>query len=41
MHDGEGSVLTTDTEHDLCPATRARLMSAGVLRQDAVSPFRR
>jgi archaemetzincin len=39
MHDGEGSVLTTDTEHDLCPATRARLTSAGMLRADAKSPF--
>jgi len=40
MHDGEGSVLTTDTEHDLCAATRQRLASAGVLRPGAVSPFR-
>ncbi len=39
MHDGEGSVLTTDTEHDLCPATRQRLMDAGALRADAKSPF--
>jgi archaemetzincin len=39
MHDGEGSVLTTDTERDLCPSTRARLSSAGVLRSGAVSPF--
>ncbi|MES1182170.1 MAG: matrixin family metalloprotease [Myxococcales bacterium] len=39
MHDGEGSVLTTDTEHDLCAATRARLTAAGVLRADAKSPF--
>ncbi len=39
MHDGEGSVLTTDTEHDLCPATRAELESAGVLRPRALSPF--
>jgi archaemetzincin len=39
MHDGEGSVLTTDTEHDLCPATRARLTAAGVLRAGAKSPF--
>jgi len=39
MHDGEGSVLTTDTEHDLCPATRAALASAGVLRDGATSPF--
>lgn len=40
MHDGEGSVLTTDTEHDLCGETRARLAAAGVLRENAVSPFR-
>lgn len=39
MHDGEGSVLTTDTEHDLCAETRARLGLAGVLRADAKSPF--
>ncbi len=39
MHDGEGSVLTTDTEHDLCADTRARLTAAGVLRPGAVSPF--
>ncbi len=39
MHDGEGSVLTTDTEHDLCADTRARLTAAGVLRNRAVSPF--
>lgn len=39
MHDGEGSVLTTDTEHDLCPDTRARLTAAGVMKPRAVSPF--
>jgi archaemetzincin len=39
MHDGEGSVLTTDTEHDLCATTRARLTTAGMLRPDAKSPF--
>jgi archaemetzincin len=39
MHDGEGSVLTTDTERDLCADTRARLAAAGVLRPGAVSPF--
>jgi archaemetzincin len=39
MHDGEGSVLTTDTEHDLCAETRARLSNAGMLRAGAVSPF--
>jgi archaemetzincin len=39
MHDGEGSVLTTDTEHDLCADTRARLKAGGVLRPGAVSPF--
>jgi archaemetzincin len=41
MHDGEGSVLTTDTEHDLCAATRARLTAAGLLRPSALSPFTR
>lgn len=39
MHDGEGSVQTTDTEHDLCPDTRARLAKAGLLRPAARSPF--
>jgi archaemetzincin len=39
MHDGEGSVLTTDSEHDLCAATRGRLTAVGVLRADAKSPF--
>ena len=39
MHVGEGSVLTTDTERDLCADTRARLTAAGMLRAGAVSPF--
>jgi len=39
MHDGEGSVLTTDTGRDFCADTRARLAATGVLRADAVSPF--
>jgi archaemetzincin len=39
MHDGEGSVLTTDTEHDLCAATRDRLRLAGLLKSDAKTPF--
>lgn len=39
MHDGEGSVYTTDTEHDLCESTRARLAEAGLLRAGAKSPF--
>jgi archaemetzincin len=39
MHDGEGSVLTTDRERDLCADTRARLTTAGVLRTGAISPF--
>jgi archaemetzincin len=39
MHDGEGSVRTTDREHDLCADTRMRLAAAGVLRAGAVSPF--
>jgi archaemetzincin len=41
MHDGEGSVLTTDTEHDFCAETRERLSSVGMLREGAVSPFAR
>lgn len=39
MHDGEGSVLTTDRETDFCADTRARLAAAGVLQTDAKSPF--
>lgn len=39
MHDGEGSVLTTDTEHDLCASTRAKLTASGMLRPGAVTPF--
>jgi archaemetzincin len=39
MHDGEGSVLTTDSEHDLCADTRARLRSIGALKPDAETPF--
>jgi archaemetzincin len=39
MHDGEGSVMTTDSERDLCADTRARLTAAGMLRAGAVSPF--
>jgi archaemetzincin len=40
MHDGEGSVLTTDTEHDLCADTRTRLKAVGLLRDGAVTPFK-
>jgi hypothetical protein len=32
-------VLTTDTEHDLCESTRAKLTAAGVMRPAAVTPF--
>jgi archaemetzincin len=39
MHDGEGSVRTTDTEHDLCANTRHRLNATGLLRPNAHSPF--
>jgi archaemetzincin len=39
MHDGEGSVLTSDSETDFCPDTRARLARAGVLLDGATSPF--
>lgn len=39
MHDGEGSVLTTDGERDLCADTRARLAALGVLKGGATSPF--
>ena len=37
MHDGEGSVLTTDTESDLCAESRRRL--GAFLKPNAVSPF--
>jgi len=37
MHDGEGSVLTTDGEDDLCAESRRRLGS--FLKAGAVSPF--
>jgi hypothetical protein len=37
MHDGEGSVLTTDTESDLCAESRRRL--GAFLKANAVSPF--
>jgi archaemetzincin len=39
MHDGEGSVLTTDTEHDFCAETRDQLARVGALRKGAVTPF--
>ncbi len=39
MHDGEGSALTSDGEHDFCPRTRELLQRAGALRENAVSPF--
>jgi archaemetzincin len=39
MHDGEGSVLTTDGERDFCAESRARLAAIGMLRAGAVSPF--
>jgi archaemetzincin len=41
MHDGEGSVLTTDTETDFCEATRDRLRAVGALLADARTPFTR
>lgn len=39
MHDGEGTVLTTDTEHDLCAGCRGRLAARGFLRANARSPW--
>jgi archaemetzincin len=39
MHDGEGSVLTTDTETDFCETTRERLRAMGALLADARTPF--
>ncbi len=39
MEDGQGSVLTTDHEHDLCPDCRAKLAKNGYLKEGAVSPW--
>jgi archaemetzincin len=39
MHDGEGTVLTTDTERDLCSACRGKLAARGFLRASAQSPW--
>jgi len=39
MHDGEGTVLTTDGERDLCSACRALLAAHGFLRANARSPW--
>jgi len=39
MHDGEGTVLTTDAERDLCSACRGKLAARGFLRASAQSPW--
>jgi len=39
MHDGEGTVLTTDAERDLCSACRSKLTARGFLRTSARSPW--
>jgi len=39
MHDGEGTVLTTDGERDLCSACREKLRLRGFLRAAAQSPW--
>ncbi len=39
MHDGEGTVLTTDAERDLCSACRGKLAARGFLRANARSPW--
>ncbi len=39
MEDGQGSVLTTDHERDLCPDCRAKLVKNGYLKDGAVSPW--
>jgi archaemetzincin len=39
MHDGEGTVLTTDTERDLCAICRGKLTARGFLRVSAQSPW--
>jgi archaemetzincin len=39
MHDGEGTVLTTDAERDLCSACRDKLAARGFLRASARTPW--
>jgi archaemetzincin len=39
MHDGEGTVLTTDGERDLCSGCRSKLATRGFLRASAQSPW--
>jgi len=39
MHEGEGTVLTTDAERDLCSACRGKLAARGFLRASAQSPW--
>jgi len=39
MHDGEGTVLTTDGERDLCSGCRGKLAARGFLRANARSPW--
>jgi hypothetical protein len=39
MEDGQGSVLTTDHEKDLCPDCRSKLKTGGKLKDGAISPF--
>lgn len=39
MHDGEGTVLTTDGERDLCTGCRGKLAARGFLRPNAQSPW--
>ncbi len=39
MHDGEGTVLTTDAERDLCSTCRGKLAARGFLRASARSPW--
>jgi archaemetzincin len=39
MHDGEGTVLTTDAERDLCAGCRGKLAARGFLRPNGRSPW--
>jgi len=41
MHDGEGTVLTTDGEFDLCTSCRTRLAEQHLLRIDGTPPWPR
>jgi archaemetzincin len=39
MRDGHGSVTTVDTEYELCPETRQRVLAAGVGLSTSAPPW--